>query len=251
MLTDDLLELQRLDTTAGQLTHRRANLPERGTAAEAEAALAEHRRTASASTARAHELELAIDALERDGEALAAQRTRLEAQLRTITAPRQAEALMHELETIATRRDELDDQELAHLDEQSELADVLAGLAAAQPAVESAATESSAALSGAAAAIDDELAAIAASRDSVIAHLDAGVIERYERLRVAPRRRRRRQARGQPVRRLPPRPVHHRAGRGPRRRNRTAHRLPAVRSDARAVEKCSAGSSARPSSRSG
>ena len=183
MLTDDLLELQRLDTTAGQLTHRRANLPERGTAAEAEAALAEHRRTASASTARAHELELAIDALERDGEALAAQRTRLEAQLRTITAPRQAEALMHELETIATRRDELDDQELAHLDEQSELADVLAGLAAAQPAVESAATESSAALSGAAAAIDDELAAIAASRDSVIAHLDAGVIERYERLR--------------------------------------------------------------------
>ena len=82
MLTDDLLELQRLDTTADQLTHRRANLPERvdrgGRTTPRSPSTAGRR---SASTARSHELELAIDALERDGEALAAQRTRLEAQL--------------------------------------------------------------------------------------------------------------------------------------------------------------------------
>ncbi len=64
--------------------------------------------------------------LERDGDALTAQRSRLEAQLRTVVAPREAEALMHELETIGHRRDELDDQELAYLEEQSELADEVA-----------------------------------------------------------------------------------------------------------------------------
>jgi predicted nucleic acid-binding Zn-ribbon protein len=184
VLTDDLLELQRLDTTADQLAHRRANLPERAVAAEKEAALAEHRRAATASAARAQELELAIDALERDGEVLASQRKRLEAQLRTVTAPREAEALMHELETIAGRRDELDDQELGHLEEQSELADTIARLAATQPEVESAVAGSRTALATAEATIDGELAAIGPAREEVVARLDASLVDRYERLRA-------------------------------------------------------------------
>jgi predicted nucleic acid-binding Zn-ribbon protein len=184
VLTDDLLELQRLDTTADQLAHRRANLPERVAAEEKEAALAEHRRTAVASETRAQELELAIDALERDGEALAAQRKRLEGQLRTVTAPREAEALMHELETIAGRRDELDDQELGHLEEQSQLADTIARLTATQPEVETAAAGSRTALATAEATIDSELAAIGPAREEVVARLDASLVERYERLRA-------------------------------------------------------------------
>ena len=74
VLTDDLLELQRLDTLADQLTYRRAHLPERAAAQELAGALAEHRRRRAASVERSEELELAIDALERDGEQLGAQR---------------------------------------------------------------------------------------------------------------------------------------------------------------------------------
>ena len=91
---------------------------------------------------------------------------------------------MHELETIAGRRDELDDQELGQLEEQSELADAIARLAAAQPEVESAAATSHAALAAAEAAIDGELAGIGPAREEVVARLDAAHLARYERLRA-------------------------------------------------------------------
>jgi uncharacterized protein len=183
VLTDDLLELQRLDTTADQLAHRRRSAPERTAAKEAAAALEEHRRRRATAAEREEELELAIDALERDGEQLTAQRTKLEAQLRTVVAPREAEALMHELAAIAERRDMLDDQELASLEEQSQLADEVAALDAQLPAEESSARTAGAALAAVEAEIDDELAAIAAARLEVAARIDEGTMGRYDRLR--------------------------------------------------------------------
>jgi uncharacterized protein len=184
VLTDDLLELQRLDTTADQLAHRRAHAPERTAAREAEAGLAEHRRRRAAAVSREQELELAIDALERDGEQLAAQRARLEAQLKTVVAPREAEALMHELETVGARRDALDDQELGSLEEQSQLADEIAALDAATPSLESAAHAAGAALAAVEAETDVHLAAAAADRERLRATIDPAVIDRYERLRA-------------------------------------------------------------------
>ena len=72
MLTDDLLELQRIDTTADQLTHRRAQLPERTPRREAEARRWPRTAAGAAQAVSRHEeLELSIGALERDGEALA------------------------------------------------------------------------------------------------------------------------------------------------------------------------------------
>jgi uncharacterized protein len=183
VLTDDLLELQRLDTTADQLAHRRQHMPERVAATEARAAVEAQRRRRAAAVERSEELELAVDALERDGERLSAQRTKLEAQLKTVVAAREAEALMHELATLAERRDALDDQELASLEEQSALADEIAALDAAQPALDVAAREAAAAMSGVEAAIDDELAAIAGARVTVVDRVDAGLLARYEMLR--------------------------------------------------------------------
>jgi predicted nucleic acid-binding Zn-ribbon protein len=183
VLTDDLLELQRLDTTADQLARRRAQLPERTAANEAGARRQDNRDRHVQAVSRDQELELCIDALERDGEALAAQRNRLESQLRTVTAPREAEALMHELETIAARRDELDDQELAYLEEQSELAEEVTRLDAAFPELEAAASAAGAALQAADAAIADELAALASARAEIAGRLDAASVERYERLK--------------------------------------------------------------------
>ena len=62
---------------------------------------------------------MAIDALERDGEQLGAQRTELRGPAEDRDRTREAEALMHELATLAERRDALDDQELESLEEQS------------------------------------------------------------------------------------------------------------------------------------
>ena len=209
VLTDDLLELQRLDTLADQLAHRRANLAERTAATAAADALAEHRRRRAAGAERSEELELAIDALERDGEQLAAQRARLEAQLKTVIAPREAEALMHELATIAERRDELDDQELAHLEEQSTLADAVAALDAAAARGRSGRRRRRPPRCAVAEAeVDGELGRARRRRaPSVAGRLDAGDARALRAAAGPPRRRRRRPPRGQPLRRLPPRPV--------------------------------------------
>ena len=108
---------------------------------------------------------------------------RLEAQLRTVVAAREAEALMHELETIAHRRDELDDQELAYLEEQSELADEVARLDTDLPELEASSAATGAALKAVEASIAEELATLAAGRTELAARLDGTIIQRYERLR--------------------------------------------------------------------
>ena len=87
VLTDDLLELQRIDTTADQLAHRRRQLPERAAAIGADQRLQANRDRRTEVASRDEELELSIGVLERDGDALAAQRSRLEGQLRTVVAP--------------------------------------------------------------------------------------------------------------------------------------------------------------------
>jgi uncharacterized protein len=184
VLTDDLLELQRLDTTADQLAHRRQHTPERTAATEAAGALAEQRGRRRAAVERTEELELAVDALERDGEQLAAQRAKLEAQLKTVIAPREAEALMHELSTLATRRDGLDDQELEALEEQSSLADEITAIDGTLPALETAAADAGAALAGVEASIDEELATTVAARAEVVSRVDDGTLARYDRLRA-------------------------------------------------------------------
>ncbi len=183
-LTDNLLELQGIDTTLGQLNHRRAHLGERETAAAADAALrrAEQRRGELAT--RVDELDAAINALEASGQTLTAQRARLEGQLRTVIAPREAEALMHELATLAQRRDGLDDEELGHLEEQSAIADELVALDGQLPELQSGAEEARAALAAAEAVVDGELARAGEARSAAAARIDAGLLARYERLRA-------------------------------------------------------------------
>jgi predicted nucleic acid-binding Zn-ribbon protein len=183
LLTDDVLALQRIDTSIDQEVYRRAHLAERDAAAAAEGALATADRRRAAIEARHTELESAVSDLERAGAAIVQQRTRLEGQLRTITAVRQAEALQHELATLAARRDELDDRELEHLEEQSTLAAERDELDATRPRLASAADEAAGALGAAEGTIDASLAALRRQRDEVAGRLDANLLDRYERLR--------------------------------------------------------------------
>ena len=138
MLSDDLLELQRLDTALDQLSHRLATLPERAAADAAAAELRRNQARLARLDVRLGELSSAVEQAEHDGAELIKHRARLEAQLKTVIAPREAEALMHELDTLAAQRDTLDDSELALLEEQSQVLDDTAAARDATPALEAA-----------------------------------------------------------------------------------------------------------------
>ena len=184
MLIDDLLELQRVDTTLDQLAYRRAHLPERDEAAGAASAMEVAERRRRELSARNDELEAAVEGLEREGRSLTAQKSRLEAQLKTVIAPREAEALMHELDTLARRRDEFDDQELAYLEEQSAVADDLAALDDQLPGLRSRVDAAHGALAATEAVVDGEVADLGAARSDVAARIDGGLQRRYEQLRA-------------------------------------------------------------------
>lgn len=184
MLTDDLLELQTIDTTLDQLNHRRTHLGEREAAAVADSGLQSAERRRGELTARAAELDAAITELETSGATLTAQRGRLEGQLKTVIAPREAEALMHELSMLAQRRDQLDDEELGHLEEQSDLDAALVALDGQLPELRARADEARSALAAAEAVLDDEIARSGAARSAAAARIDAGLLARYERLRA-------------------------------------------------------------------
>jgi predicted nucleic acid-binding Zn-ribbon protein len=184
VLIDDLLELQRVDTTLDQLAYRRTHLPERNEAAGAASATEAADRRRRELSARNDQLEAAVDGLEREGGTLTAQKNRLEAQLKTVIAPREAEALMHELDTLAHRRDELDDQELACLEEQSTIADELATLDAELPELRSRLDEARGALAAAEAVVNGEVAELGAARSDLAGRIDGGLQRRYEQLRA-------------------------------------------------------------------
>lgn len=180
VLSDDLVALQEVDTAIDQLGFRRARLPEREAAAAAASQRDASRRRAAAIAARQAEIEAAVAAAEDEGTQLTKQRERLQAQLKTVIAPREAEALMHELETIAARRDSLDDVELEHLEEDARLAGELAEVEAAVPAQDEAKAVADGALAAALAEIDAEVAALADRRNELAGRLDASALGDYD-----------------------------------------------------------------------
>lgn len=180
MLSDDLVALQDVDTAIDQLGFRRARLPEREAAAAAASQRDVSRRRATAITARQAEIEAAVAAAEAEGADLTKHRERLQAQLKTVIAPREAEALMHELETIAARRDALDDVELEHLEEESRLAGELAEVDAAVPAQDEAQAAADAALAAVEAEIDAEVTSLTERRSGLAGGLDSSALADYD-----------------------------------------------------------------------
>jgi predicted nucleic acid-binding Zn-ribbon protein len=184
VLIDDLLELQRVDSTIDQLAYRRANLPERAAAETAEAELTRVRRQIADMIARQRELNEAIEAAEQSGAELTRHRERLQGQLRTVTSPREAEALTHELDALAARRDELDDGELENLEEQARLVDDLAAAHRAEVDIAAAAEAAAAEMAAAEAVIDEQTAKLTVERGDAATRLDPGLLTEYERRRA-------------------------------------------------------------------
>jgi uncharacterized protein len=183
LTTDTLVELQAADTATDQLNHRSSTLPELGVARQARADLLAWERRSEELRGRLDSLTTEIEAAEHESEDIDRHRARLEAQLRTVIAPREAEALQHEIATLEQRRSEIDDRELAALEEQAEVDDELVALAATESSLREQVESADAGLAAAQADIAAELAALDQRRAELRSELDPGVLSRYDRLR--------------------------------------------------------------------
>lgn len=115
-----LLALQRLDTTLDQAKVALERLPERQRHSEAVNTLVHLRARRDDIRRQQITQESELAAIEATSAEIDAHRVRLEKQMKTIIAPREAEALQHELETLAIQRSELDDRGLLLLESSSE-----------------------------------------------------------------------------------------------------------------------------------
>lgn len=180
-----LLALQAVDTQADQLRVKRERLAERTELDTRSEQLKTWERRRNQIAKRLDELTATIQDAEERNATLGTHRARLEAQLKTVIAPREAEALMHEIDTVNAQRDKLDDAELAALEEQAALDDERTAHLESEPGLRAARGEAEEALARVSAEIDAELEDLTARRSESVAALDSAVASRYAAVRSA------------------------------------------------------------------
>ena len=111
-----LLELQRVDTALLQLKHRLATLEERTNLTAATTVLAGFNKELVSVMTQLKAAQHDIELLEIDNKKLDSSIAKYVQQLKTIIAPREAEALQHEIAMATTERSNNDDKELALLE---------------------------------------------------------------------------------------------------------------------------------------
>lgn len=182
-MTHPLLELQASDTLTDQLRHRRAHLPEQADVDAAHHALDALRRQQAELQREIDQIEAAIARSEAESHEIDVQRERLEKQLKTVIAPREAEALMHQIAGLKERRGLLDDAELDALERQSQLADQITALAADEPALLAAADDADQRAAAERARIDAELGSLAEHHQALRGAVDEALLRHYDDLR--------------------------------------------------------------------
>lgn len=183
-MTHPLIELQAADTMSDQLRHRRENLAERDALQNARNALVRWDQSRTLIRKRVQELNDVVEAAERDSAEIDKHRTKLQAQLRTVIAPREAEALQREIAVLSERRSQSDDVELTAMEEQSRLESELADVLAQEPALRDIYLAADAVLTAATRDIESELARIADRLASLREAVEPSLLARYDRLRT-------------------------------------------------------------------
>ena len=112
----DLYAVQLSDIAISQAQHRLAHLPESATYQLAKSASANAIADLAALDKRSAEAGAEITGLEKQAHEIDSTLARLNKQMKTIIAPREAEALQHEIATCANNRSALDDRELELLE---------------------------------------------------------------------------------------------------------------------------------------
>ena len=180
-----MLALQTIDIGIDQAVHARDRLPALLEARAADADVVAWRERRRLVETRQTEAQSELDRIEAESDEIGRTRERLDKQLKTILSPREAEAIQHEMQTLAARRNELDDRGIELLEASSaadeELAEIDAAIARATDAAAAARERATRAEVEA----DRELAARRAERDAAVASLDPASLADYERRRTA------------------------------------------------------------------
>ena len=184
-VADLVARLQEHDSAIDRLVHRRDHLEEHDTLTVATGDLRawEHQRTKM--RARLDELAGAVEQAEADAAEFSAEEARLAAQLKTVIAPREAEALMSEIETVTGKRDAVETQELEALEEQAALDDTLTDHLGDEQPLRDAMSAADEAYARVVADIDEQIAAVTVDRDAARADLSESLLARYDRIRAS------------------------------------------------------------------
>jgi len=180
-----LYELQKVDTAIEQAKVALEKLPERTHHAQALSDVAHVRSTRDNLRREQSTMEAELADIEKKSVDIDAHRAKLERQMKTIIAPREAEALQHEMQTLAAERNELDDRGLLLLESSASADEELRKLVETESrAIEVEATTAHA-LTQAAAAKSDEMTVLLSRRAEVVLPIADADVVIYDRLRAS------------------------------------------------------------------
>jgi predicted nucleic acid-binding Zn-ribbon protein len=180
-----LYELQMVDTAIEQARVALEKLPERTHHAQALSDVAHVRSTRDNLRREQLTMEAELADIEKKSVDIDARRAKLERQMKTIIAPREAEALQHEMQTLAAERNELDDRGLLLLESSASSDEELRKLVETEKRAVEVEASTKHALDLAAAAKNEELVALQARRVEVVATNSDSDIATYDRLRAS------------------------------------------------------------------
>jgi len=182
---DVLLELQALDTEITQLEHKAAHLPEAAAVVEAKRVMANLRAESETIGTEHRHLLAVIEANETAVTGMRKQLDRLAAQMKTVIAPREAEALQHEMANHESKISSLEDESLAALERSEELDATLAELGSEIAARGSNVEEAERKLREALGSVREALSGATERRGATAARIDAQWLAQYDRRRTA------------------------------------------------------------------
>ena len=179
-LLQPLLQLQRVDTALLQLAHHQSSLAERTSLAAAKAGLV-------ATQGKHIKLLTELKAVKEDVVALEAANKKCEMaiqkysqQLKTVIAPREAEALQHEIETMRVERSGNDDKELALLEKSENIESQILELAEQIDSQQVSVEQATLALNSALATCEADKQKLDAQRSQVASEIDPKLIKLYD-----------------------------------------------------------------------
>lgn len=180
-----LLDLQELDTTLAQLSHRRATLPEHSELEQRTDQLASLEEQRVQAQADVDDLDRDIARMERDVEQVRTRKEKDSALLTMGKGPaRELAALQHEIDSLNRRQSELEDVELELMERreqaQARLDEVIGAQSAAVAARDEAEQRRDAALAG----IAEQEATTTAARAPMLDQLPADLVALYDRIRA-------------------------------------------------------------------
>lgn len=181
---EQLLELQTIDTEIAQLEHRAAHLPEAVVLSDARGVIATLRAELSRITNESAAFAAVVETNEASVNDVRRQLERLNAQMKTVIAPREAEALQHEMAVMATKISSLEDESLAAFERSDELDAEMARLGSQIAAATGAVDEAERAFQT---ALDEVRASLVTARErrgASVAGIDVEWVAQYDRRRA-------------------------------------------------------------------